>query len=84
MKQEVTFISRNVRYVLVEIDKQYYLLDKDKPYLLVLLFPFLYWIFPKKVRQISADSVALLKTVDNHNTKNGTVSLIGIGISLSR
>ncbi|WP_077306462.1 DUF443 family protein [Terribacillus halophilus] len=83
MNSEVFIILKNFRYQLIKIENKFYIIDKDKPYLLVYLLPFLYWIFPKKINQISEESANLLQTIPNKDTKNAKLSLFAVGISMT-
>lgn len=82
MNTEVIFILKNLRFLIIRMNNEYFILDKDKPYLLVLLFPFLYWIFPKRMIKISTETVKDLQTIASHQAKNGAVNMIGVGLSL--
>ncbi|PAD38416.1 DUF443 family protein [Terribacillus sp. 7520-G] len=83
MNSEVFIILKNFRYQLIKIENKFYIIDKDKPYLLVYLLPFLYWAFPKKIHQISEESAKLLQTIPNKDTKNAKLSLFAVGISMT-
>ncbi|SDC36623.1 tandem five-transmembrane protein [Terribacillus halophilus] len=83
MNTEVFLILKNFRYQLIKLENSFYIIDKDKPYLLVFLFPFLYWIFPKRVVQISEESANLLQTIPNKDTKAGKINLFAVGISMT-
>ncbi|PAF18963.1 DUF443 family protein [Terribacillus saccharophilus] len=82
MNSEVLLILKNFRYQLIKIENKFYIIDRDKPHLLVFLLPFLYWIFPKRIVQISEDSANLLQTIPNENIKSGRLSLFAVGISM--
>lgn len=83
MNTEVFLILKNFRYQLIKTDNKFYIIDKDKPYLLVYLLPFLYWLFPKRIYQISEESANLLQTIPNKDTKNAKLSLFAVGISMT-
>ncbi|PAD23117.1 DUF443 family protein [Terribacillus saccharophilus] len=82
MNSEVLLILKNFRYQLIKIENKFYIIDRDKPHLLVFLLPFLYWIFPKRIVQISEDSANHLQTIPNENIKSGRLSLFAVGISM--
>lgn len=83
MDTEVFLILKNFRYQLIKLENNFYIIDKDKPYLLVFLFPFLYWLFPKRIVQISEGSANLLQTIPNKDTKAGKLNLFAVGISMT-
>lgn len=83
MDTEVFLILKNFRYQLIKLENNFYIIDKDKPYLLVFLFPFLYWLFPKRIVQISEESANLLQTIPNKDTKAGKLNLFAVGISMT-
>lgn len=82
MNTEVIFILKNLRFLIIRMNNEYFILDKDKPYLLVLLFPFLYWFFPKQMMRISTETFEDLQKIDSQPAKNGAVNFIAIGISV--
>ncbi|MFD1337004.1 DUF443 family protein [Oceanobacillus iheyensis] len=82
MSSEVNIILKNLRYNLIKADNEYYIIDKDQPFLINFLLPFLYWIFPKKVTKISAATAEQIQTVSNKEAPTSKVSYIGIGISV--
>ncbi|EJO5346905.1 DUF443 family protein [Clostridium botulinum] len=51
---------KSLRYRIILFKNNYYVLDVDKPYV-VLIFPFLFWILPHKVYRISAELAEELK-----------------------
>ncbi len=83
MNSEVFIILKNFRYQLIKIDNKFYIIDKDRPFLLVYLLPFLYWYFPKRINQISEESANLLQTIPNKDTKNAKLSFFAVGISMA-
>ncbi|SNZ03198.1 tandem five-transmembrane protein [Terribacillus aidingensis] len=82
MSTEAFIILKNFRYQLIKIDNNFYIIDKDKPFVFTFLFPFIYWYFPKKVVQISEESASILQTVPNKDIKSAKLSMFGVGISL--
>lgn len=82
MSSEVNIILKNLRYNLIKVDNEYYIIDKDQPFLINFLLPFLYWIFPKRVRKISTDTAKQIQTVSNKEVPTSKVSYIGVGISV--
>jgi uncharacterized membrane protein (TIGR01218 family) len=83
MDSEVIIILKNFRYNLIRIDEDYYILDRDKPYVLVYFLPFIYWMLPKRATKISAQSAQQLQTVRLNNTETGGSSFVYAGISMT-
>ncbi|MFP7253904.1 DUF443 family protein [Terribacillus goriensis] len=83
MNSEVIVILKNFRYNLIRIDEDYYILDRDKPYVLVYFLPFIYWMLPKRVTKISAQSAQQLQTVSLNNTDTGGSSFVYASISMT-
>lgn len=82
MSSEANIILKNLRYNLLKVDNEYYIIDKDQPFLINFLLSFLYCFFPKRVRKISADTAEQKQTVSNKEAPTSKVSYIGIGISV--
>ncbi|EJO5346906.1 DUF443 family protein [Clostridium botulinum] len=61
-------VYKSLRYRIMLFKNNYYVLDVDKPYV-VLIFPFLFWILPHKVYKISAKFAEELK-VPKHLKQN--------------
>lgn len=87
MNIEVSFVFKNLRYNIIKIGNDYFLVDKDKPLILIYLLPFLYWMLPKKVQQIDSEKAQLLglkqanvPKTSNYNTLIAGVSLLGANI----
>ncbi|MEJ8778597.1 DUF443 family protein [Pseudogracilibacillus sp. ICA-222130] len=57
---EVERPNKNIRYKLVKINDEYYILDQDKPMWLI-LFPFVYWFKSHLVYQINEATYERLK-----------------------
>jgi uncharacterized membrane protein (TIGR01218 family) len=87
MNIEVSFVFKNLRYNIIKIGNDYFLVDKDKPLILIYLLPFLYWMLPKKVQQIDSEKAHLLglkqtnvPKTSNYNSLIAGVSLLGANI----
>ncbi|MFP7170724.1 DUF443 family protein [Terribacillus halophilus] len=83
MNSEVIVILKNFRYNLIRIDEDYYILDRDKPCVLVYLLPFIYWMLPKQATKISAQSALQLQTVRLDNTDKGGSIFVYTSISMT-
>ena len=57
---EVERPNKNIRYKLVKINDEYYVLDQDRPIWLI-LFPFIYWFKSHLVYQINESAYKRLK-----------------------
>ncbi|EJO5346904.1 DUF443 family protein [Clostridium botulinum] len=62
-------VYKSLRYRIILFKNNYYVLDVDKPYV-VLILPFLFWILPHKIYKISAELAEELK-VPKHLKQNG-------------
>ena len=60
---EVERPNKNIRYKLVNVEGEYYILDQDRPIWLI-LFPFIYWFKSHIVYQIDQASFEKLKQPD--------------------
>ncbi|PAD34279.1 DUF443 family protein [Terribacillus saccharophilus] len=82
MNSESITILKNFRYSLIRIEDQYYIVDRDKPFLLIFFLPFIYWFLPKRAFLISEQSANLLQTVPNKDSNKPIGTLLIAGISL--
>src|SRR5699024_9079642 len=60
---EVERPNKNIRYKLVNVEGEYYILDQDRPIWLI-LFPFIYWFKSHVVYQINQATYEKLKQPD--------------------
>jgi len=63
MLGEVERPNKNIRYKLVNVEDEYYILDQDRPIWLI-LFPFVYWFKSHLVYQINQATYEKLKQPD--------------------
>src|SRR5699024_2101637 len=70
---EVERPNKNIRYKLVNVEGEYYILDQDRPIWLI-LFPFIYWFKSHIVYQINQATYEKLKQSDEK--KNGKWAMI--------
>ncbi|EJO5346907.1 DUF443 family protein [Clostridium botulinum] len=63
-------VYKSLRYRIILFKNNYYVLDVDKPHL-VLILPFLFWILPHKVYKISAELAEELKVPQNLKENSG-------------
>lgn len=67
MKCEVHSVYKNIRYNLLDVDGEHYIIDKDRPFIIVLLpfliflFPFIHWLFPLTAFKINRGTVEKVK-----------------------
>ena len=70
MISEVERPNKNIRYKLVNVEDEYYILDQDRPIWLI-LFPFVYWFKSHWVYQINQPTYEKLKQPDEKKGVNG-------------
>ncbi|UTR13820.1 DUF443 domain-containing protein [Salipaludibacillus sp. LMS25] len=83
---DLQFIYNNIRYRLVYIDGNYYVIDIMSP-LWKVLFPFVFWIFPHKGYRINDEKIVELlrdPTIPQKRTMLYNFGAIGIALAIAR
>lgn len=82
MKCNVQDMSKNLRYRILTIDGEEYILDMGRSFLKN-LFPFLFWMLPNTVFKMDDPNiVGKLKSPEVSQTKTGNSSVLGGGIGV--
>jgi uncharacterized membrane protein (TIGR01218 family) len=82
MNCKVHGVYKNLRYRILVIDDQTYILDLGSS-IWKILFPFFYWLFPNPVFKVeNQEIVKKLKSPEVHRTKTGGIGLLGGGIAV--
>ena len=82
MNTEVHYISKNLRYNILKLDNDYFIIDKDKPHILIFLLPFLYWVLPIKAQKISCETAHELEMKDVKIPSTGKYNSLAAGVAL--
>ncbi|WP_411231279.1 DUF443 family protein [Terribacillus halophilus] len=84
MNAQADFVYKKMRYNLITINNDYYILDKDSPKWLIYL-PFLFWFFPHKAYKIKKPDM-LNKVIKSDSQQKGSyinIFAIVIGLALA-
>jgi uncharacterized membrane protein (TIGR01218 family) len=82
MNCKVHGVYKNLRYRILVIDDQTYILDLGRS-IWKILFPFFFWIFPNPVYKVkNQEFIEKLKSPEVHHKKTGGIGLLGGGIAV--
>lgn len=82
MNCKVYGVYKNLRYRILVIDGQTYILDLGNS-IWKILFPLFYWILPNPVYKVNDQEILdKLKTPEVHQTSTGSIGLIGGGLAV--
>lgn len=78
MNCEVNFLKTNVRYRIIQIADDYYLLDMEKSIWLMFM-PVLLWLMPQKIYKIDADIAKELSVPTSYTSESKGIVWLGAG-----
>jgi len=84
MECEVNFTAKSMRlrYKLLSIENEHYLIDSDQP-IWVMFIPFAYWLMPHTVYKVSDQEVLeQIKSPTVKQEKASFISILGIGMTV--
>ncbi|WP_160806725.1 DUF443 family protein [Virgibacillus salexigens] len=82
MKGEIQYLYKNIRYKLVTIHGEDYIIDVDHP-VGSILFPFLHWMLPQTVYKVNDENIVeKIKIPNLQQKKTSYLSIFGVGVSL--
>lgn len=82
MKCKVQGVFKNLRYRILTINGEEYILDLWNSFWKI-IFPFLFWIFPTSVFKVDEPNIVeKLKASNESRTKTGNTSMLGAGVGV--
>lgn len=78
MSCEVNFLKTNIRYRIIHIADEYYLLNTEKSIWLIFM-PILLWLMPHKVYKIDAEIAQELKVPASYTSESKSIVWLGAG-----
>lgn len=81
MDGSVEHVFKNIRYKILCIDGEYYILDMDKP-AWAIIFPFIYWFLPHTVYKIDYYLLEELNMPIKKQGSKGWIVALGTGVSI--
>ncbi|SEN48997.1 tandem five-transmembrane protein [Terribacillus saccharophilus] len=82
MNAQANFVYKKMRYNLITINNDYYILDKDNPKWLIYI-PFLFWFFPHKAYKITNQDILNDVVKRSPKEKGSYVNILAIVIGLA-
>lgn len=81
MKSNIQGVYKNIRYRILSINGQGYLIDLDRP-IWVILFPFAYWFLGHSAYKIDDDAIKKIKTPDVEQVNATPLIIFGTGLAI--
>ncbi|MBO1002265.1 DUF443 family protein [Pseudogracilibacillus auburnensis] len=81
MKCKVEHVYKNIRYKILNINEDIYILDMGK-YIWLFLFPFVFWFIPHKAYKIDNATFKRIQMPKNERMSVGSLALLGGGTSI--
>ncbi|WP_152655073.1 DUF443 family protein [Oceanobacillus sp. CFH 90083] len=81
MKASVQIMYRKIRYNLITLNGENYILDKDNPKWIILV-PFLFWVIPHKAYKIDNQNTVDTLVHETTNKGGNAINVLAIGLSL--
>lgn len=78
MDYGVSFLTRNMRYRIVQKGDEHYILDMEQS-IWPIFIPFLFWIIPQRMYKVDAKIVKQLKTPTSGSNNSIAIVLIEQG-----
>lgn len=78
MEGRVELLTRNMRYRIVNIGNEYYILDMEKTIWMIFI-PFLIWFMPQKVYKIDRKTADNLRSPVSSSDNSSSIAWIGAG-----
>ncbi len=81
MKCKVEQVYKNMRYKVLRLNGNLYILDMDRSFW-GFLFPFVYWFMHHKAYKIDKETYKLIQMPKSEQMSTGSIALLGGGISI--